>query len=106
MKRQTIFGLEKKRKQVIDMLSHALEHNDLDIHAYEKRIEIAIQAKSIEELEQSMTQRWGTSLEKWTSEDHFEDDDDDFVVVGETQTQFRATPVADPWSEEDNDNGW
>lgn len=50
-KRQTIFGLEKKRKQVIEMLSKAFINNDLDAHAYAKRVEAAIQATSIEELE-------------------------------------------------------
>jgi len=53
-KRQTIFGLEKRRKQVIEMLSKAFINNDLDTHAYAKRVELAIQAKSIEELEEAI----------------------------------------------------
>jgi len=53
-KRHTIFGLEKRRKQVIEMLSKAFINNDLDTHAYAKRVELAIQAKSIEELEEAI----------------------------------------------------
>lgn len=53
-KRQTIFGLEKKRGQVIEMLNEALTNNDLDITTYEQRFDIAQNAQSVEELENAI----------------------------------------------------
>lgn len=53
-KRNTVFGLEKKRQQVIDMLNKALTDNDLDINTYEQRLEIAQSAQSVEELENAI----------------------------------------------------
>jgi superfamily II DNA/RNA helicase len=58
--------------------------------------------KSIEELEKSMTNRWGTDLGTWTAKDFELDEDDvsdygkDGTVVEET-SRFRASPVKDPW---------
>ncbi len=53
-KRHTVFGLDKKRAQVIEMLNKALTDNDLDIGTYEVRFEIAQYATSVEELENAI----------------------------------------------------
>ena len=51
--------------------------------------------KSIEDLEATMTKRWGTSLEKWTA------DPKEYEFVNDKDTGvFRAKPVMDPWQEE------
>jgi hypothetical protein len=58
--------------------------------------------KSIDELEGTMTKRWGTSLEKWTAdprEYEFVDQD----ASNDTGGVFRAKPVLDPWAEKEDE---
>ena len=65
--------------------------------------------RSIEDLEASLTKRWGTDLSQWTAQEselEREDDDNDYdeegvVVLGET-TRFRAKPVPDPWGKNED----
>lgn len=63
--------------------------------------------KSVEELEDILAQRWGTSLSTFTAQDWDEDDDEDSdeidksssdKTVGTPAPFFRAKPVQDPWT--------
>ena len=67
-------------------------------------------SKSIEELENRLTSRWGTDLNKWTAQDIDEINDDEeeewfddptTEVAGETSV-FRARPVRDPWADHED----
>lgn len=53
-KRPNVFGLPKHRERVISAISDAFSNNDLDIEDYEKRLEMAHDAKSLEELRQAV----------------------------------------------------
>ena len=63
-----------------------------------KKQELWQSSKSIEELEATMTKRWGTEMDKWTADPNeyelFVDDPGD--AEGGV---FRAKPVLDPWQE-------
>lgn len=52
--RPTVFGLTKKREEVITILGDAFVANDLDIKEYERRLEISQKAASIEALENAI----------------------------------------------------
>lgn len=52
--RPTVFGLSKKREQVITLLGDAFVANDLDLAEYERRLEIAQKAGSVEALENAI----------------------------------------------------
>lgn len=61
--------------------------------------------KSIEQLEDKLSSRWGTDLNTWTAKDH---DDDEEEVWGDQSTKvkgevpkFRARRVLDPWQKSD-----
>jgi len=61
-----------------------------------KKDELWQSSKSIDDLEATMTKRWGTALEKWTADPNeyeFVDDPDSTESSG----VFRAKPVLDPW---------
>lgn len=49
-KKPVVFGLPKMREKVIDMLGNAYSSNDLDIEEYEKRLAIAHNSQSVDEL--------------------------------------------------------
>ena len=55
--------------------------------------------KSIEDLEATMTKRWGTALDKWTA------DPNEYEVVDDASNGnagvFRAKPVLDPWQKDE-----
>ena len=56
--------------------------------------------KSIEELEATMTQRWGTTAQRWTA------DPNEYEFVNEKDNkvpalEFRGKPVVDPWLKEE-----
>ncbi|MBX2841261.1 MAG: cell wall-active antibiotics response protein [Flammeovirgaceae bacterium] len=53
-KRPVVFGLPKLKEKVLTMLGNAFVENDLEIAEYEKRLKIANEAKSIEELENAV----------------------------------------------------
>ncbi|WP_020529649.1 LiaF domain-containing protein [Flexithrix dorotheae] len=53
-KRPVVFGLPKLKDKVLAMLGNAFVENDLEITEYEKRLKIANEAKSIEELENAV----------------------------------------------------
>ncbi len=48
---RTVFGLPKKREQVLNLLQEAFANNDLEVDDYEKRLDVAHNAKSLEELQ-------------------------------------------------------
>ena len=49
-----VFGLPKYREKVINAISEAYANNDLDVEEYERRLDIAHDAKSIEDLRNSV----------------------------------------------------
>lgn len=51
MKHVSQFGLPKKRKQTLDILEKAFTDGNLDPHDYENRLDMVMQANSIDELE-------------------------------------------------------
>ncbi|UZR92418.1 DUF1707 SHOCT-like domain-containing protein [Chondrinema litorale] len=52
--RPMVFGLPKYRERVITAISEAYTNNDLDIDEYERRLDIAHDARTIEELRNSV----------------------------------------------------
>ena len=58
--------------------------------------------QSIEDLENTLTKRWGTDLSHWTAQDieDYEDDDHNYSNKEDSETLFRAKPVLDPWAKE------
>lgn len=53
-RKPVVFGLPKHREKVIDAISEAFANNDLDIEEYERRLELAHDAKSIQDLRQAV----------------------------------------------------
>lgn len=51
-KKPVVFGLPKMREKVLDMLGNAYSNNDLDIEEYERRLPLAHNAQSLDELEE------------------------------------------------------
>ncbi|MEM1135425.1 MAG: LiaF domain-containing protein [Bacteroidota bacterium] len=49
-KKPVVFGLPKYREKIITAISEAFANNDLDIEEYERRLDLAHDAKSIEDL--------------------------------------------------------
>jgi|GEM_PF-3304072 len=53
-RKPVVFGLPKHREKVINAISEAFANNDLDIEEYERRLEMAHDAKSIQDLRQAV----------------------------------------------------
>jgi ATP-dependent RNA helicase DeaD len=52
---------------------------------------------SIEDLEQRLSQRFGTDVTRWTSGDYDDDDDEDDEEDASTVASIPSRPVRDPW---------
>jgi superfamily II DNA/RNA helicase len=56
---------------------------------------------SIEELEQRLSQKYGTDMSRWTSGDYDDDDDGEEEEDASTVASIPARPVRDPWLQMD-----